>query len=233
MIPRIGLYATAVLALAACVSSGCSKKSSPTTPNPGNGAPRASSPSQALRRFEFANDNRDANVYKDLFTSDFEFEFVPGDSAGIPYLVTPWNRTDELAYFDHLVHGGTASQPGATAIQLALAGTFTENNDPRPGKNPRWHKTINSSVVLIANFSDGSTADITGNCDFFFVRGDSAAIPVDLGVGPDSTLWYMDLWQDDTAPPVGPSPFSIHPARVAHPTPITNNSWGRLKGKYR
>jgi hypothetical protein len=77
-------------------------------PNPGNGAPRASSPSQALRRFEFANDNRDANVYKDLFTSDFEFEFVPGDSAGIPYLVTPWNRTDELTYFDHLVHGGTA-----------------------------------------------------------------------------------------------------------------------------
>jgi len=29
-------------------------------------------------------------------------------------------------------------------------------------------------------------------------RGDSAAIPGDLGVGPDSTRWYLDRWIDKT-----------------------------------
>ena len=227
MVQRLGFYVSLVLGLAAL--GGCSGGGDdPVTP-PTNNAPVANSPSNALRRFEYANDNRDGTIYNGLFTSDFEFEFVPGDSAGIPYAVTHWNRTDELAYFDHLIHGGNASQPAATGVQLALAGTFTENNDPRPGKNPGWHKTIRSSVVFIVNFSDGSTADITGDCDFYFTKGDSAA-----GVTPDPTLWYIDHWTDDTLPDPGPSPFSILPARASDdPTPTQNNSWGRLKTQYR
>jgi len=233
MIQPIRLYGTAVLALAACLASGCGGgKSSPVTP-PTNGAPRASSPDQALRRFEFAWDNRDPNVYRDLFTTDFTFAFAPGDSAGIPYQGTPWNRTDELTSFDHIVNGGNGSQPASTAIQLALDGTLTVNNDPRPGKNPRWHKTIRSNVVLIVNFTGGNTSDISGHSDWFFTRGDSALIPPELGVGPDSTLWYIDHWQDDTKPPIGPGPNTATPARVLHPTPISNNSWGRLKAVYR
>jgi hypothetical protein len=233
MIQPIRLYGTAVLALAACLASGCGGgKSNPVVP-PTNGVPRASSPDQALRRLEYAWDNRDPNVYRDLFTSDFTFAFVPGDSAGIPFQVTPWSRDDELTSFNHLVNGGNASQPAATSIQLALAGTLIVNDDPRPGKNPRWHKTINSSVVLIANFTGGNTSDITGTCDWFFTRGDSALIPIELGLGPDTTLWYIDHWKDHTAPVIGPGPLRAAPTRVLHPTPITNNSWGRLKAQYR
>jgi len=231
--PRTGPRLSTAIVFAVLFLGSCAKeKSTPVTP-PVTGAPRASSPSEALRRLEFAYDHRDDVVNRDLFTSDFEFVFVPGDSAGIPYAVTPWNRTDELASFTKLVHGGTVDQPASSAIQLALDGTFTVADDPRPGKNARWHKKIRSNVVLIVNFTTSYTADITGASDFFFVRGDSAAIPGDLGVGPDSTLWYVDRWEDETGPVIGPTPHGLFPITPARAMPVTNNTWGRLKATYR
>jgi len=67
--------------------------------------------------------------------------------------------------------------------------------------------------------------DVSGFANFFLVRGDSASIPDDLrqrGFFPDSTHWYVELWEDDT--------FSGDGARAM---PAKKFTWGSLKAFYR
>jgi len=54
---------------------------------------------------------------------------------------------------------------------------------------------------------------------FYFVRGDSARIPADLAAAPDSAVWYIDRWEDQTAPGGGSS--------------VLDATWAGLKARYR
>src|SRR5437867_8636722 len=58
--------------------------------------PWADSPAGALELLRAAYTRRDVTHYRELFTSDFVFEFGRADSSGNPYRQTPWTRDDEL-----------------------------------------------------------------------------------------------------------------------------------------
>jgi len=155
-----------------------------------------------------------------LFTDNFLFVFSYADSAGGIYSGTPWTREDEL----------TASRncfQATRRITLALDQAPVVLDDDRPGKDPRWHKTIRTQVSMQADVMTPAPLrfDIQGHAKFYFVRGDSAVIPPELaaqGYLPDSTIWWIDRWEDETVP-VGPS--SAHPAQKM--------SWGAFKLLFR
>lgn len=159
--------------------------------------PTPNSPQNAIRLFEWCWKNRDITVYKEIFTDDFRFIFALGDSAGNLFRDEPVTREMELNIARNLFVGGGSAAP-ATSILLTLDPTLRAFPDSRPGKNPRWHNEIVSSVDLTINTESGAEYRILGNARFFVVRGDSALIPQELGFGPDSTRWYIDQWRDET-----------------------------------
>ena len=59
------------------------------------------------------------------------------------------------------------------------------------------------------------------------VRGDSAAIPAELGFGPDSTRWYIERWEDETLS------SGSRTLPVAAPQPARNTTWGMILTLYR
>jgi hypothetical protein len=199
---------------------GCSDKSgtpfSPILPGPS-----PDSPSGVLRLFEWCYDHRNYPRYTELFTADFRFLFSALDTAGQGYRDVPWTRDDELISVAALFRT-------ATDIRLTLDQNFNVVADPRPGKDPKWHKTIRSQVVLNVRTNDGSGVDVTGFANFFVVRGDSALIPDDLvarGFVPDSTRWYIERWEDQTALSGG--------LRTTNPQATRPVTWGALKVHYR
>jgi hypothetical protein len=87
--------------------------------------------------------------------------------------------------------------------------------DTRPGKDPRWHKWVRTSVNLKVRIDSGNTVEVTGNALFFVTRGDSAAIPAELrsrGAKPDSARWWIDRWEDETLSGTG-APSATNPTR--------------------
>jgi hypothetical protein len=159
--------------------------------------PTPNSPQNVIRLFEWCWNNRDINVYKEIFTDDFRFIFALGDSAGNMFREDPVTREMELNIATNLFVGGGSAAP-ASSIVLTLAPTLRALPDSRPGKNPRWHNEIVTSVDLTIKTEDGAEYRILGDARFFVVRGDSALIPRELGFGPDSTRWYIDQWHDET-----------------------------------
>src|SRR5207247_9131445 len=112
-----------------------------------------------------------------------------------------WTREDEMAFATHLFVGGHPTEPPAIRISLRFDRNLLVRVDPRPGKNPDWHKLIRTSLSLVVVDSMKETT-ITGFGSFYLVRGDSAAVPAEIepfGYAPDSTHWYIDRWEDDTA----------------------------------
>jgi hypothetical protein len=219
--------------------------------------PTPNSPQNVIRLFEWVWKNRDISVYKEILTDDFRFIFALGDSAGNLFRDEPVTREMELNIARNLFVGGGSAAP-ATSITLALDPTLRALPDSRPGKNPRWHNEIVTSVDLSIKTEDGSEYRIQGNARFFVVRGDSAMIPKELGFGPDSTRWYIDQWHDETlqgsaamAPdPAGSGallatrPFGrvtvsaagSAPRRAIAPAALTSQpfemSWGKLNALY-
>jgi hypothetical protein len=193
-------------------------------------APTANSPKNAIRLFEWGWDNRDITRYEQVFAADFRFLFALGDSAGNEFRDDPFDREIELDVARHLFVGGGAVAP-ATSIVLNLDPTLLALADSRPGKNPRWHREIVTSVDLIVRVEDGTEYRILGNARFFVVRGDSALIPPELGVGPDSTRWYVDQWNDETLPGAG----AVAAGRVVTTAVASTHAvtWGQLKALYR
>ena len=159
--------------------------------------PKPNSPQNVIRLFEWCWKNRDLTVYKEIFTDDFRFVFALGDSAGNLFREEPVTREMELTIARNLFVGGGSAAP-ASSISLILDPTLRALPDSRPGKNPRWHNEIVSSVDLTIKTEAGVEYRITGNARFFVVRGDSALIPKELGFGPDSTRWYIQQWNDET-----------------------------------
>jgi hypothetical protein len=161
--------------------------------------PVPNTPQNTLRLLEWAYNHKAIDEYRELFTADYRFVFSDLDSNGAAYRDVPWTRDDEIISTTKLFLGGDADQPAATDIRLTLDRNFQLSADGRPGKNAKWHKSINTQVILHILLSDGHVDDVTGTVKFFLVRGDSALIPDDLPLEADSLRWWIDRWEDQTA----------------------------------
>lgn len=205
----------ALLALAPA----CSDSTRP--PVPPLPAPDPNTPVNALRLLEWSWNNRNCDSLEPLFTEDFRFVFATGDSAGNAYQDTPWTREDELAASCNLF-------AQALDVGLDMGQTLYALSDTRPGRNPVWHKAVHAPVNLMVTVGGDAGPEVNevhGYAYFYLVRGDSAAIPPELvarGFGPDSTRWWIDRWEDATAPMGG---ASGHPAQ--------SRSWGAIKVLFR
>ncbi|HET9328532.1 MAG TPA: hypothetical protein VFQ05_17330, partial [Candidatus Eisenbacteria bacterium] len=186
--------------------------------------PAPMSPEGVVLLLQWCYVSRNEENHRTLFTDDYQFVFGLLDPEGAPWRTTPWTREDELAYFDHLVNGGSANQPPAQSITLLLDRNFQVIDDPRPGKTPPWHRVIRTSVTLHI-VAENSSREVSGFANFFLVRGDSAAIPEGLqprGTIPDSAFWYIERWEDETLPAEG-----------ARAMPSSAATWGGIKALYR
>ena len=238
---RQALAACLALALALPLLAGCFNPFNPRELGPGISTPPPvpDSPSNILRLLVWAYNNRSIAEYREIFTDDYRFAFSTLDPAGDAYRGDIWTREDELISATHLFQGGSPSEPAALSISLALGGNLTPETDPRPGKQDRMHKKINTTVSLVIVTPDKQT-NVNGPVTFYLVRGDVAAIPKELKdqrFGPDSTRWYIERWEDDTAtngPGGSASIAPVSPARSV-PTPLefASASWGRVKASYR
>ena len=235
----------AVLVLA-CACAGCFNPFDPRVSQlraVSSPAPAPTSPANVVKLFEWCWQNKSIDQYSEIFTDDYRFQFAQGDSAGNIYRDRPITREDELISARNLFVGGTDRAP-ASSITLHFDNTLIALGDTRPGKNPKWHKSIRTHVDLnvVIPHDDGSTEtnQVTGFALFFLVRGDSAAIPKELrdrGFTPDSTRWWIERWEDETLPSGGGSPAmaarraSLRPAGRTDLMPFPT-SWGALKSRF-
>lgn len=195
------LLFAAVIALCA---GGCFNPFSPlvaTTRGVSSSPPVPNSAQNVLRLFEWCWNNRAIAEYREIFTDDYRFAFAVTDSAGNAFRDRELNREDELTTANNLFVEGSANAPPANSISLSFDRNLLALPDSRPGKNGRWHKEIRTQVTL--NIRAGDVAyDVTGALRFFVTRGDSALIPKELkdrGFGRDSTRWYIERLEDETA----------------------------------
>ncbi|MFN8589330.1 MAG: hypothetical protein U0704_16180 [Candidatus Eisenbacteria bacterium] len=202
-------------------------------------APIPNSPAGVVKLFEWCWQNRDISRYEEVFTDDYRFAFAQGDSAGQPYQLSPYTRETELRNVGGLFNGNE-ERLAAKSIVLNLDKTMISLPDPRPGKDPKWHRSIRTHVDLTVELDlGGGSVDkqiVTGNALFFLVRGDSAVIPPELvarGFTPDSSRWWIERWEDETLTEAvsGGVPNGAL-RRVAAPTPLTfprHVTFGRVK----
>lgn len=214
------LFALAVLA------ASCARDESPVAPPPPVIPTGAYSPVEAVRLVEWAWKNRNCEVLDRILTEDYRFQFAYGDSSGQGYLDVPFTFEDELRT-SLGIFVGTPEHLPANEILVDFDRTLVALNDDRPGRDPRWHRSIRTSVNLNVTLSLGSSLDLNtvhGYAKFYAVRGDSAVLsPAQVAAGGrDSTRWWIDRWEDETLPWGGSS---------AHPTAIT--TWGRIKVLFR
>ena len=197
--------------------------------------PSPDSPQGIVRLFAWCWNNRDATIYQQLFTSDYLFVYATGDSAGNLFRDDPLDREEEVNIARRMFEGG-GTVPPASSITLVLDATLYPLPDSRPGKDPKWHKEVPTAVNLAIELEDGSQYNVTGNTTFFVVRGDSAKIPSDLSLKPDSTRWYIERWADytllDAVTPPLPELMARSPARVVVATlaPAADPAPGRRRG---
>jgi hypothetical protein len=212
---------------------GCESKPNSPTGNllrPPEAEVALDTPVAVLHALQYGYEHPDNALLKRLFTDDFVFVFSQLDSAGNSFRDVPWNRIDELLYLDHLLEGG-GPHPAADRITIDFTNTLVSFPSSRPGHDPGWHREVHAEVNVRAQMAE-SVFEIRGFSSFYFVRGDSAAIPADLaqqGLRPDSTRWWIDRWEDHT--------ISASPAlRVMSPSdiePSQTRSWGTLRTLYR
>ena len=183
-------------------------------------APSPTTPQKAVELFEWCWVHRGVDEYRELFTSDYVFISAGLDSAGNPSREIQARRDDEVQTAEHMFIG-SAERPPAESITLLFDKSLKVFPDTRPGKNAKWHKQIRTTVDLKVRIDSGNTVEVTGNALFFLTRGDSAAIPSDLTLQPDSSRWWIDRWEDETlagselrasllgAAPAGPAATAI------------------------
>jgi len=202
--------------------TGCVESSAPWGPAPvASTSPGNSTPELTIRSVAWSWNHQSVEAYRSLFTDDYRFSFSTLDPAGDAYRGDTWIREDEMIFAQHLFVGGSPTEPAATSIQLAFNSKLVVEPDPRPGKDPRRYKYVRTALSLVVIDPDKMT-DVTGFTNFYLVRGDSAEVP--LGSVRDSTRWYIDRWEDDTANNGG-APAQAMPTR--------NPTLGRIKALYR
>jgi hypothetical protein len=216
--------APGLVALALMVTlAGCFNPFSPTVLNQRvtTTAPTPNSPQNAVKLFEWCWVNRGVDEYRELFTDDYVFISAGTDSAGNASRQIQARRDDEVQTAQNMFIG-SADRPPAEQITLVFDQNLVPFPDSRPGKNPKWHKQIRTSVNLKVRIDSGNTVEVTGNALFFLTRGDSAAIPQELinrGFKPDSLRWWIDRWEDETlaGPSVTAGLTSLRRAGTAQP----------------
>lgn len=232
------MLAVATLGLAA---GGCWNPFRPLVSNqPGviQSAPVPDSPRHALDLFQWCWANRDYNLYREIFSADYRFEFAATDSAGNAYRNTPWTRDDELTSAKNLFQSGTASEPQASQITLTFDGSLRAVPDDRGDTTFTWptHQMILvNNLTLIVTKTDGTAYRVTGGAKFYFVSGDSADIPTDLGFKHDPNRWYIERWVDLTNGSPGTRVTPLPPDAAVPSRPdlyFESTTWGRLKTEY-
>ena len=178
--------------------------------------PTPSTPTDALSLLQWCWNNRDMAHYPELFSDNYQFYFDAGNVASLPYLTTPWSRSDELISASNLFLGGGTSHAPASIITFAY--TSPPTSVPNPGGvGYPWHQRFEAPWTLDITCTDGKTLHGEGLSKWILVRGDSAVISADLkarGFAADSTRWYIERWleQEDTAPIVrAPSNVDVAP----------------------
>ena len=197
-------------------------------------APTPNSPQNAVKLFEWCWVNRGVDEYRELFTDDYVFISAGVDSAGNPDRNIQARRDDEVQTAENMFIG-SAEKPPAEQITLLFDKNLVPFPDSRPGKDPKWHKQIRTSVDLKVRIDTGNTVEVSGNALFFLTRGDSAAIPAELkarGFKPDSLRWWIDRWEDETL-----EGTAGQARRAARPrdgvTPVLHWSMQELRELYR
>jgi hypothetical protein len=206
IVPRF--LVLACLALACGCSSSSDDPMGPETPVP----PTPNSPENAVRLLEWCWDERDNDLYREVFTDDYLYSFAPSDSQAVGATI---NRTEEITFGDHLFQDGVPAPPApagvagllalpaATHIVFATDPVLVVLPDSRPGKNSGWHREIATNIQITVT-TPQTTYSIGTLMRFYLTRGDSAQIPADLvarGFGPDPNRWYVDAWADESTCP--------------------------------
>jgi hypothetical protein len=222
--------AIAALLAAALASAGCFNPWKPLVAGRGipDPPPLPNSPQNVVRLFRWCYNQRDAFVYRELFSDDYRFMFDAADSAGQAYRDRPWTREDELESTTRLFDE-------ATQIDLTFGRNLTAGIDHRHPDSLQWYQSVRTTVILKVRTADGAATDVTGSTDFFLVRGDVALIPEELwnrGFRPDPNRWYINRWEDKTAGSGGgTAPARIRPASAAAAAG-GYVSWGSIKAYY-
>jgi len=221
------IRAVAVAALAAVLAGCTTQIVLPVAPQP-DVAPAPATPATALARLSWSWKHRALEPCRDLFTCDYEFVFAPGDTNGARFQDRPWTRPDELDFARHLFETGSATAPPASYVALDMGSDPAMLADDRPGKDPGWHRRIDTPFVAVVE-TPGREFRVLGFESFYFVRGDSACIPQELqnrGYQPDSTRWWIEHWEEYVAAsaPVSPS--------IPRPTPQRPVTLGAVKALY-
>jgi hypothetical protein len=223
MLPRPAspLAPACFLATLLCSLPGCTSQIVlPPAPVPDE-APAPATPVDALRRLEWSWSRRNVEPVRDLFACDYEFVFAPDDPAGDRFRDRPWTRPDEMAFARHLLETGSATAQAAIYVALDMENAPLALPDGRAGKDPRWHRRIETPFVAVVE-TPARQFRVLGFERFYFVRGDSACIPQELrdrGYGPDSTRWWIERWEEETvyATPGGPTrPVTLGAVRAVY-----------------
>jgi hypothetical protein len=180
----LAAFAIAMICIAACDQA----PPTATIPEP---MPEANSPENTLRLLAWSYNHRDLDTYRTLFTADYRRIHTNLDSSGAGYRAIPWTRDDEIASAERIFRS-------ASSIDFRLGPNFQVQADARPGKNARWHKVISTSFSLRIVMNQ-VPIESSALLRFFFVRGDSALIPDDVPLLPDSARWFIDRWEDQSA----------------------------------
>ena len=208
--------------------AGCSTRIVlPVAPEPDE-PPVAATPAAALSRLSWSWKHRALEPCRDLFACDYEFVFAPGDSAGIRFRGRPWTRPDEIDFARHLFETGSATASAASYVALDMEDDPPTLSDDRPGRDPRWHRRIETPFVAVVE-APGREFRMLGIETFYFVRGDSACIPQELrdrGYGPDSTRWWIERWEDCS---VSTTRAGAPPSRAQ---PLRPTTIGAVKAEY-
>lgn len=193
------------LALAGCTLPHSSVSLSPEATSASSESHRSrpgDGPTDVVRRLARDWSARDARDYALLFADDFQCIAMAGDSAGDAFRERPWLREDEMLMARHLFVGGGALPP-ARAIDVRLDPRLLASPDPRPGKDPRWHRIVRAdadvAIVTARGHGRPEMLRVRGIQSFYVVRGDSAVIPAELiaqGVRPDSAQWWIERWEE-------------------------------------
>jgi hypothetical protein len=229
-VQRVLLCLTALVA--ALMATGCFNPFQPRvlTERVTTVAPSPTTPQNAVLLFEWCWVNRGVEEYKGLFTDDYVFQSAELDSAGNTSRDVLTRRNDEIETAQNMFVG-SAERPPASKITLNFDPSLVPFDDNRPGKNPRWHKQIRTSVDLKVDVEEGNTLEVSGHALFFLTRGDSALIPADrvaIGFKPDSLRWWIDRWEDETIGS-GAVVASLHSARPAATQLVISETMLRLK----
>ena len=214
-----------VLGFVCLVLGGCSTEGGDGNPfatlaPPADPAPVADSPEGVLRRLEWAIEHRSIEVYRELFTADFEFVFAAPDTNGNTYRDRPFTREDELLSAANLF-------ASANEIRMNLASDFSVFCDPRPSSDCAVHKNIRTTLSLMVTTPDGSVITCEGSANFFLVHEDSALVTDDLRelVERPGVTWFIQRWEDETYRPAVAF-------RSTAPLPSSYKSLGAIKRHY-